>query len=166
MQAQPTNTQSVVINSRIDKNVREDYEAVTSPFEPLDSPQDINISGTSSNSNICEDICNNCSFWRTHSSGYPTQHKSCICELFASQAICCLEGFSNLMRLIPFLILYAPTPNKYIYHTINPYTYPIQINKNQVIEIVNLASNLKQNIIPSLKLPYKNQSFMINNAGS
>ena len=61
-------------------------------------------------------------------------------------------------------MLYAPTPNKYIYHTLNPYTFPIQINKNQVIEIVNIATSLKQNIIPKLKFPYKNQTFVINNA--
>ena len=61
-------------------------------------------------------------------------------------------------------MLYAPTPNKYIYHTLNPYTFPIQINKNQVIEIVSIATSLKQNIIPKLKFPYKNQTFVTNNA--
>ena len=62
------------------------------------------------------------------------------------------------------MILYAPTPNKYIYHTVDPYTFPIQIKKNHILEIVNLASNLKSNIIPTLSFPYKKQTFVVNNA--
>ena len=62
------------------------------------------------------------------------------------------------------MILYAPTPNKFIYHTQEPYTLPIQINKTHIIEIVNLAGNFKLNIIPTLIFPYKNQTFIINNA--
>ena len=68
------------------------------------------------------------------------------------------------MWQIPHMILYAPTQNKFIYHTQEPYTLPIQINKTHIIEIVNLASNLKLNIIPTLSFPYKNQTFIINNA--
>ena len=111
-----------------------------------------------------QEICNNCTYWKIHPGGYPNQHKSCICELFGNQSICCLEGYSNLMWHVPYMILYAPTPNKYIYHTVDPYTFPIQIKKNHILEIVNLASNLKSNIIPTLSFPYKKQTFVVNNA--
>ena len=61
------------------------------------------------------------------------------------------------MTQIPHIILYAPTPNKYIFHSYDPYTYPIQINSHQVIEIVNFCNNLRLNIIPKLQFPYKNK---------
>ena len=108
-----------------------------------------------------KEFCSDCSFWKYHPNGHPIQHKSCICDLFASQSVCCLEGYSNLMYQIPYMILYAPTPNKYIFQTIDPYTNPIQINSDQVIKIVSFANNLKLNIIPKLKFPYKNQFFNI-----
>ena len=133
--------------------------------DTLTSFQDINSSFIPNNLKINEEICSTCCFWRIHG-GYPNLHKTCICELFASQSICCLEGYSNLMWQIPHLILYAPTPNKFIYHTINPYTLPIQINKSQVIEIVSLVNNLKQTIVPTIRFPYKDQTFIINNAES
>ena len=104
-----------------------------------------------------KEFCGDCNFWKNHANGSPLQHKSCICELFSHQAICCLEGYSNLMTQIPHIILYAPTPNKYIFHSYDPYTYPIQINSHQVIEIVNFCNNLRLNIIPKLQFPYKNK---------
>ena len=112
--------------------------------------------------NKINEICNECAFWKIHPAGYPNQHKSCICELFGNQSICCLEGYSNLMWNIPYMIIYAPTPNKYIYHTLNPYTIPIQIRSDQIIDIVNFSNNLKINLIPELKFPYKNHSYIVN----
>ena len=106
-----------------------------------------------------DQYCSDCSFWKLHPCGYPNEHKSCICELFANQSICCQEGYSNLMWKVPYMILYAPTPNKYIYQTTNPYTNPIQLNSDKVIEIVNFSNNLKLNILPKLNFPYKNYHF-------
>ena len=39
-----------------------------------------------------------CTYWKNHCNDFPAQHKSCICELFANQSICCLEGYENLMN--------------------------------------------------------------------
>ena len=118
-----------------------------------DPPSDINLSGTKnwkdgatnhkyktipiSSKKLCEEFCNDCNFWKNHPNSPPNHHKSCICELFANQSICCLEGYSNLMSQVPYMILYAPTPNQYIFQTNNPYIYPIQINSEEVIQISN-----------------------------
>ena len=108
------------------------------------------------------EVCNECFYWRRHSNGYPNQHKTCLCELFVNQSICCLEGYSNLMEQIPYLILYAPTPNKYNYQSIDHYTLPIQLDSKRIIDIVNFASNVELNIVPKLKFPHKNYSFTVN----
>ena len=155
------NTDSYLGSDRV---IDSDLQRYSSNIEELNSNNDASTSRGSINLRENQEICVNCSFWRVHPGGFPNQHKTCICELFASNSICCLEGYSNLAWQIPYIMLYAPTPNKYIYHTVIPYTFPIQINNNHVIEIVNIANSLKQNIIPKLKFPYKNQTYIINNA--
>ncbi len=154
------------------------YHSETNNFKPFYGSYPGNIHGDSTSStttqfaqisnqdipsvNSTSEICTDCFFWKSHNLNYPSQHKSCICELFGNQAICCLEGYSNLIWKIPYMILYAPSPNKYIYHTLNPYILPIQLKSNQVIDIVHFCNNLKLNIIPTLKFPYENQTFIIN----
>ena len=155
------NTESYLGSDRV---IDSDLQRYSSNIEELNTNNDAIASCSSLNLKENQEICVNCSFWRVHPGGFPNQHKTLICELFASNSICCLEGYSNLAWQIPYIMLYAPTPNKYIYHTVIPYTFPIQINKNHVIEIVNIANSLKQNIIPKLKFPYKNQTYIINNA--
>ena len=108
-----------------------------------------------------KDFCNECTYWKNHGNSTPAQHKSCICELFANQSICCLEGYANLMNQIPYMIIYAPTPNKYNSNSCEPFINPIQIESNQVIEIIDFSNNLKQKNIPKLNFPYKNQYFRI-----
>ena len=107
-----------------------------------------------------KDFCFDCTYWKNHSNP-PAHHKSCICDLFANQSICCLEGYSNLINQVPYMIIYAPTPNKYSVNSYEPYTLPIQLNSTQVIEIIDFSNNLKQNILPKLNFPYRNQHFHV-----
>lgn len=48
-----------------------------------------------------DQYCSDCSCWKLHPGGYPNKHKSCICQLFANQFICCQEGYSILMWKMP-----------------------------------------------------------------
>ena len=168
MQAESSDSYSEDVNIGVDlsakSGVTDNFRLFPQNFEGFCNFQENNSVHRSENLKKNQEICDKCSFWKIHPGGYPNQHKSCICELFGNQSVCCLEGYSNLMWQIPHMILYAPTPNKFIYHTQEPYTLPIQINKTHIIEIVNLAANLKLNIIPTLIFPYKNQTFIINNA--
>ena len=65
------------------------------------------------------------------------------------------------MNWIPYIIIYTLTPSAYNSDSCEPFTNPIQIESNQVIEIIDFSNNLKQKNIPKLNFPYKNQYFRI-----
>ena len=40
----------------------------------------------------------------------PYLHKSCLCILYRNGEICCVEGYKNLLKLYPQLVIYGPVP--------------------------------------------------------
>jgi hypothetical protein len=58
-------------------------------------------------------ICKKCKNWKKHCNLIQNKHKTCICDLLADTVICCLKGYVNLIKDIPYLVLYSPSPTKF-----------------------------------------------------
>ena len=69
----------------------------------------------------CLTYCSNCGYVKYHTKqnsdsdfdndkGIPGDHFSCICILLESSAICCIEGYANLLASIPAIATCSPIP--------------------------------------------------------
>ena len=54
-------------------------------------------------------VCPKCGNWVEHTREI-LNHRSCICSLLERRSVCCFAGYNSLIKAIPHLILYAPTP--------------------------------------------------------
>ena len=74
---------------------------------------------------IFEEICGVCNYFKFHHNEMicPPKHFSCLCELFKNKYICCKNGYSNLMKNVPYIAIYSPNPevinSSYIQSSLN-----------------------------------------------
>lgn len=57
--------------------------------------------------------CPSCRNFRDHKQWLKDSHSTCLCLLINCKAICCIEGYKNLIANIPSLAFYIPFPDKY-----------------------------------------------------
>ena len=74
---------------------------------------------------ISEEMCGVCHYFKFHHNEIicPPKHFSCLCELFKNKYICCKNGYSNLMKSVPYIAIYSPNPevinSNYIHISLN-----------------------------------------------
>ena len=74
---------------------------------------------------ISEEMCGVCHYFKFHHNEIicPPKHFSCLCELFKNKYICCKNGYSNLMKSVPYIAIYSPNPEvinfNYIHISLN-----------------------------------------------
>lgn len=72
-------------------------------------------------------------------------HFTCICDLFDSSIICCIEGYQNLLFALPFIAVYSPVPS---YTTENLFInarneLAISISRTEYVNLNCIALNIK-----------------------
>ena len=74
---------------------------------------------------IFEEICGVCHYFKFNHNEMicPPKHFSCLCELFKNKYICYKNGYSNLMKNVPYIAIYSPNPevinSSYIQSSLN-----------------------------------------------
>ena len=94
-------------------------------------------------------FCFKCGYWRNHDIPL-TDHKSCICSLLSESSICCVEGYSCLLRNIPSLIYWSPIPNKYISDILelsrSGHT-KIRLEKEKTLNLIRAVTDVRAEIL-------------------
>ena len=61
---------------------------------------------------ISEEVCSVCLYFKFHHNDIicPPKHFTCLFELYKNKCICCKNGYSNLMKNVPYVVIYSPLP--------------------------------------------------------
>ena len=74
---------------------------------------------------IYEEVCSVCLYFKFHHNEMicPPKHFTCLCELYKNKYICCKNGYSNLIKNVPYIAIYSPNPEVinscYIHSSLN-----------------------------------------------
>ena len=95
-------------------------------------------------------ICDICKFYKYHNEEImcPSNHFSCLCQLYTKKFICCKNGYSNLIKNIPLIGLYTPFPEIINDYYVQNSMCTIFENKT-ILEVLKFAMEEKLEILNS-----------------
>ena len=95
-------------------------------------------------------VCEVCKFYKYHNENsiYPSQHLTCLCQLYTKKFICCKNGYSNLIKNIPLIGLYTPFPEIINDYYIQNSMCTIFENKT-ILDVMKFAMEEKLEILNS-----------------
>ena len=110
-------------------------------------------------------VCEICLYYKFHNNEIicPPKHFTCLCELFKNKYICCKKGYSNLIKNIPYIGIYSPTPEVINSYYIQNSMQTIFENKS-ILDVLNFAYEQKLEILRMKNYLFQNHPYFYDGA--
>ena len=112
-------------------------------------------------------FCPKCGYWRNHVTPI-AEHRTCICCLLQESAICCVNGYSSLIRNIPSLIFWSPVPNKYVSDGLNVPRFGqthVRMTSGRMLDLIKHCTEIRSDTLNNLTTSINNFPIEIVNDG-
>ena len=112
-------------------------------------------------------FCPKCGHWRNHVTPI-ADHRTCICCLLQDSSICCINGYSSLIRNIPSLIFWSPVPNKYVADTMNVPRFGqthVRMSSGRMLDLIKHCTEIRFDTLNNFTSIVNNYPVEIENNG-